>query len=407
MANPGVTFTIDGDATGATRALKDAVREVDKLPRAVDKAERSVSQSTKGMAADFRRTGDAADDATSRMDDGFRQSEDSALGAATSIGEAFGSGSSPADALGSLGEVVESFAGSFGKLALPIGIAGGLIIGMFQAAAQKAEEAKRKVEDIFGVFVTNQGVLDEAFKTAQLQEFVNKNKELLQQVDQLLGPRGLKLLGDAVQGNDAAYAALNQELQVNINAMTAEQRGLQAIVQTGEALNPVQQKRLEYLNATIPVLQRTSDEININNGAVNGARESLRLYNGMLGQTAGAAGTATAAMLTLGGTAATAALQAQRAAQGRPPLSEAEARAIAKQYQARAGGGPVTAGVPYRVGEYGAEVFVPNQDGTIVPNGAAGAASVSITQHITTGDPMIVAARTAEALRRYAFRNAP
>jgi hypothetical protein len=47
---------------------------------------------------------------------------------------------------------------------------------------------------------------------------------------------------------------------------------------------------------------------------------------------------------------------------------------------ARASGGPVTAGVPYTVGEFGRETFVPSQAGTIVPAGAGGA-SVSVVNH--------------------------
>jgi hypothetical protein len=39
----------------------------------------------------------------------------------------------------------------------------------------------------------------------------------------------------------------------------------------------------------------------------------------------------------------------------------------------RAVGGPVSAGMPYMVGERGPELFVPNASGTIVPNGAGGA----------------------------------
>ena len=41
----------------------------------------------------------------------------------------------------------------------------------------------------------------------------------------------------------------------------------------------------------------------------------------------------------------------------------------------RAAGGPVTAGMPYVVGERGPEVFIPRQAGTITPNAAASAAS--------------------------------
>lgn len=46
----------------------------------------------------------------------------------------------------------------------------------------------------------------------------------------------------------------------------------------------------------------------------------------------------------------------------------------------RAGGGPVTAGSPFLVGEMGPEIFVPRQSGTIVPNGAGGATfNINIT----------------------------
>lgn len=49
--------------------------------------------------------------------------------------------------------------------------------------------------------------------------------------------------------------------------------------------------------------------------------------------------------------------------------------------QARAAGGPMSAGMPYIVGEAGPELFVPRAGGSIVPNGAAGG-SVTINQNI-------------------------
>lgn len=55
----------------------------------------------------------------------------------------------------------------------------------------------------------------------------------------------------------------------------------------------------------------------------------------------------------------------------------------------RATGGTVTAGRPYLVGEKGAELFVPNQTGTIVPNnkmGAAAGTSVNVAFNITAWD---------------------
>jgi hypothetical protein len=56
-------------------------------------------------------------------------------------------------------------------------------------------------------------------------------------------------------------------------------------------------------------------------------------------------------------------------------------------FPARAMGGSVTAGQPYMVGEQGAELFVPGQTGTIVPNNKMSAGGVTVVQNInvTTG----------------------
>lgn len=45
--------------------------------------------------------------------------------------------------------------------------------------------------------------------------------------------------------------------------------------------------------------------------------------------------------------------------------------------KARAGGGPVSGGAPYIVGEAGPELFVPGTSGTIIPNGGSGGSSGS------------------------------
>lgn len=58
---------------------------------------------------------------------------------------------------------------------------------------------------------------------------------------------------------------------------------------------------------------------------------------------------------------------------------------------AKAGGGPVSGGSPYLVGEKGAELFVPTQSGTIIPNGGSGGGSgggqpLTVVQNFTVGD---------------------
>ena len=49
----------------------------------------------------------------------------------------------------------------------------------------------------------------------------------------------------------------------------------------------------------------------------------------------------------------------------------------------RAMGGSVFAGTPYTVGEHGIETFVPNANGTIIPNNKADTSGQNITINIT------------------------
>jgi len=54
------------------------------------------------------------------------------------------------------------------------------------------------------------------------------------------------------------------------------------------------------------------------------------------------------------------------------PLVQGVSSLINRVFQARAGGGSVSSGTPYVVGEKGAELFVPQSNGTIIPNSAMG-----------------------------------
>lgn len=60
----------------------------------------------------------------------------------------------------------------------------------------------------------------------------------------------------------------------------------------------------------------------------------------------------------------------------------------------RANGGAVTAGKAYVVGERGAEMFVPSQNGTIIPNGAMGGAGVTVNQTINLSTGVAQTVRT-------------
>jgi hypothetical protein len=65
---------------------------------------------------------------------------------------------------------------------------------------------------------------------------------------------------------------------------------------------------------------------------------------------------------------------------------------------ARAAGGPVSAGSPYVVGEQGAELFVPNTSGQIIPNHALGGNSVTINVS-GASDPQTVAREIMRQLK--------
>ena len=70
----------------------------------------------------------------------------------------------------------------------------------------------------------------------------------------------------------------------------------------------------------------------------------------------------------------------------------------------RAAGGSVSAGTPYVVGERGAELFVPNSNGTIVPNGAMGGSVININVSGAV-DPISVARQIANILNKEATLN--
>jgi hypothetical protein len=65
----------------------------------------------------------------------------------------------------------------------------------------------------------------------------------------------------------------------------------------------------------------------------------------------------------------------------------------------RASGGPVAANRPYIVGERGAELFVPDTAGTIVPNSAMGGGTVNVTVNMPAGSD---GADVVRSLQRYA-----
>ena len=84
----------------------------------------------------------------------------------------------------------------------------------------------------------------------------------------------------------------------------------------------------------------------------------------------------TAAIPVVGPAAAPAAAAAAIAATS--PFVAAITGLMSAAVGARAMGGPVTGGMPYLIGERGPELFVPNTNGAVVPNGKFGGNSISV-----------------------------
>ena len=74
-----------------------------------------------------------------------------------------------------------------------------------------------------------------------------------------------------------------------------------------------------------------------------------------------------------------------------------------------AGGGPVSAGSPYVVGEQGPEMFVPSTSGNIIPNSSGGAVTVTnvftISGQTDTRSQAQIAAAAGLGVQRAMARN--
>ena len=76
-------------------------------------------------------------------------------------------------------------------------------------------------------------------------------------------------------------------------------------------------------------------------------------------------------------------------------VSGAATSALNAVLPGRASGGPVTAGMPYMVGESGPELFVPRASGSIIPNGAGGANVVVNVYGDVTGREIVEKVQSA------------
>lgn len=350
-------------ADGAAVDIEQLTREL----KSADRASKDTSQSVRKGADDIERSGN-------KIGNVYDKTGDSALGAASAIGEAFGEGGSAASAMGSMGEVVESIGGMFGPLGLAVAGVGGALIGAFSQAAAKAEELRQKTSEYFAALVEGSGQLDKALKLEKWQAFVEENQELAQTVSDLLGPQGLHDLADAVGGNTSKIGEMSSALDRNRRILEDERTALQVTRIEQGALNAKQAERLAVIEDSIAAIDDLKGKLGDESGAVRKATDQWNLYKQGIEAATSAKGKHSAAV-----------------PHKAPGITVRPGEVVTLPGKNRAAGGPVTAGLPYVVGEYGRETFIPSTDGTIVPDtGRAAVTDLHVHLHAPVMTPSVV-----------------
>ena len=365
------------DADKLGRDAKDAAVDVDRLADEL----RNSSKTTEDFADDTRRAGD-------RIEDTYKTVEGGAHGTASAIGEAFGEGGGIQDGLGAATEGIESFAEMFGPAGLIVSAVGGFAIGaivnFFKSTEEMTEEAMERISAAVDNLRENLGLLDDEFEEQKTNEWISENYDLADSIAFIAGPRGMQLLTRAINGEEDAREDLLKLIGETERAHRGELNALEAQRFTTEGLTDAQEDRRVQLIDELDAIQDVKKGLE---GQTEEMKRARREYE--LGEMAA-------------GRYADAAVRASRAG-----IGGAGSRGGTQQYYNYASGGPVEGGVPITVGEYGKEVFVPNTDGTIIPQhdlrrGVGGGGTIVV--NVTTSDPDRMAAHTVRALRRARFR---
>lgn len=421
MALPGVVIKIAGDAKNAVTSIDNVGEALKRLPGDAAKAAQGVGTHASNLSRAVRKTSDDAETDSKKVGKSFSGMEDSAIGAATGIGEAFSSGGGIASGIGGLGEVVESFAGSFGPLGLAVGAAGGVILGAVSSfvgnANKKFEELKAKAGEVYESLIEGQGNLDAAYKKAAVEDFIKDNYKLVDALRAVAGPKGLMNLRESLGGSRDAQYALNQQIADGIGKLEKEQAPLQRKLDNGIALTEAERKQYEQNKDRLKQLGDLTKKTNDNADAVGLAKDEYDLLTDTMKATKDQTKTFTEmndrANDSLYGTqdAAKKARTAMEHLWESAPKDAAAWDPINQRWLDKFGkpiktgrqqGGQVTAGEPYMVGESGPETFVPSSNGYIMPTGGGWVATGGSTAPLTVHVHLHAAVTTPQVVREAA-----
>lgn len=278
------------------------------------------------------------------------------------------------------------------------------------AAARDFAKATRGVEDAQKALTDAQDKYNEAVKSGDPAKIAEAAGVL---------QSAMLTLADAQdQARDAAYkhAEMLMALKTKAGDKESFDAAISQLKQMRDILSdPAEKKAIEdRIDALVKLGIQAGTPLNLNDKSIQEALWRLKASGAITEEQLKAlTGGPKGWQLTVNTKPAADALRSF-ASEYKIPITEIAPNVRWEIANARAGGGPVGAGVPYLVGERGPELFVPTANGTIVPNGQmgvrSGTASVASTVTINVNasplaSPADTGAALLQALKAYERRN--
>ena len=256
------------------------------------------------------------------------------------------------------------------------------------------EEAKNQ-QGTFLSFLQKGVDSAEAFSD-QIQQLIKANAslDLVSQIVQMGARAGSRIASELLAGGAEAIAQANRMVAaVSSAAATAGELAARTFYGAGVASAQAYVTALE--TSVQPLLQNLLNSI-----AAQIASALRQPVNANLGS--GAPTNPTTASIASPFSAALAAYAPTRPGGG-PNIPSGEGRIYAElmALSRRAGGGPVSPGVPYLVGEVGPEVVTFGSQGYVTPNKALGGNTYQITVQAGVGDPRQIGQQIVQYIKRF------
>lgn len=263
---------------------------------------------------------------------------------------------------------------------------------------EATSKALAEAKDQQGTFLSflQKGVDSAEAFSGQIQQLVKANAslELVSQIVQMGARTGGRIAAELLAGGAEAINQANRMVEaVSVAAATAGEMAARTFYGAGLASATAYVTALE--TQVQPLLQNLLNSI-----AAQIASALRQPVNANLGS--GAPTNPTTAAIAAPFSAALGAY-APTTPGGGPNIPSGEGRIYAelRALSRRAGGGPVSPGVPYLVGEVGPEVVTFGSQGYVTPNKALGGNTYNINVSAGVGDPRIIGQQIVQYIKRF------